>query len=143
VHAARDEAASYAGVDAFVKFLNDVTPLNGIGWARVANMVLTKSLQVKKNAEETLETYLDRANDSYNTSVPLEQALVELGDWYRPGDVQLRKLLHMKLTQDFEELCHYAPPIRKRRWSTGNEESARLVEGLFTNVPHKRNKQMG
>jgi hypothetical protein len=52
VHAARDEAASYAGVDAFVKFLNDVTPLNGIGWARVANMILTKSLQVKKNGEQ-------------------------------------------------------------------------------------------
>jgi hypothetical protein len=82
-------------------------------------------------------------SDSYNTDVPLEQALATLGDWHRPGDVQLRKLLHMKLTQDFEELCHYAPPARKRRWSTGSEESARVDDGLVTGVAHKRTKHTG
>jgi hypothetical protein len=132
VHGARDEAASYAGIDALVQSLNEVEPLNGIGWARVANLILTKSLQMKKNAEETLDNYLASTIDPYSTDIPLEKALVALGDWHRPGDVQLRKLLTMKRVQDFEELCHYAPPVRKRRWSTGSENSARIEDSLVT-----------
>jgi hypothetical protein len=87
---------------------------------------------MKKNAEETLDNYLASTTDPYNTDIPLEQALAALGDWHRPGNIQLRKLLTMKRVRDFEELCHYAPPVRKRRWSTGSEESARIEDGLVT-----------
>jgi hypothetical protein len=132
VRAARDEAASYAGIDALVYFLNEVEPLNGIGWMRVAHIILTKSLQMKKNAEEKLDNYLGSTTEPYNTNIPLEKALAALGDWQRPGDFQLCKLLVMKRVRDFEELCHYSPPARTRRWSMGSEDSARIEVSSVT-----------
>jgi hypothetical protein len=139
VYAGRNEAAKYAGVAAFVNFLNEVAPLDGIGWMRVADMILTKSLQPKKNSEETLQNYLDN-QEPYRSDLPLEEALVALGDWHRPGDFQLRRLLTMKGLQDFENLCHYEPPRRKRRWSTGNEAAAK-VDTVHIKVTRTHNEE--
>jgi hypothetical protein len=72
--------------------------------------------------------------EPYRSDLPLEEALVALGDF------QLRRLLTMKGLQDFENLCHYEPPRRKRRWSTGNEAAAK-VDTVYIKVTRTHNEE--